>query len=562
MPSQPKIYSSRGLLAVLVVFVFFRVIAAAAGKSNLPAIRVLVDGATVVSSGGSVTIPTDAKSLSFEVGEPLWNAKNPHTLRLRYQLQGVDHDWVQRTTDMGLVVYFYDENHALLGRKYFPATGESPGWNGVLDQSKFVRRTESFQVPARARTLSLVLSSAGSPEAVGIYAIGELTVFRDAPKGGSPLLFHMPLGHYRVAADGSGAESEWRRDGTHASMAKVIALDGGSSSTTALGIVDNDTAAHAEWYLLQKQEPKVTPGETVTLAWTEMYSIGCGNMLRAYYGMPRVGSYRFRINEVDELGRPKAGEESIAVVIPRPYWRNPWFWAGGLLVTGLPLLLVGRHLVKLKIRRQMEYLKQEHLMEMERLRIARDIHDDLGAGLTHISLVSSTAESETMSIEEAREHFQKIAGMTKTLVSSLYETVWTVDPENDRLESMVNHLIQILESLCEPAGLRCRIKAATVPKHRAVSSEVRHNLSLAVKEAVHNAVKYSRGTEVTLRIDWVDPVLTVTITDDGIGFDVGRAQAGHGLANMRQRMNTLGGTIRLAGGPGKGTCLKFELPIR
>ncbi|HAL72292.1 MAG TPA: histidine kinase, partial [Verrucomicrobiales bacterium] len=188
------------------------------------------------------------------------------------------------------------------------------------------------------------------------------------------------------------------------------------------------------------------------------------------------------------------------------------------------------------------------------------LHDALAARLTHISLVSGLAENDPQRAS-SRESFQRISGMARELVAALYQTVWTVNPEHDHLEALVNYLSQLTQNLSESARIRCRIHSCVVPDQRPVTSEVRHNITLAVKEALHNAVKHSNGTEIVVRIEFNEPCLKICITDNGQGFDAGHAVLGNGLKNMRRRMESIGGSVAIQSSSGGGTIVCFEVRI-
>ena len=152
----------------------------------------------------------------------------------------------------------------------------------------------------------------------------------------------------------------------------------------------------------------------------------------------------------------------------------------------------GRYLLLTKTRRQFE---RTRLVEKERLRIAQDLHDDLGARLTHISLLSSHAARSAAS-HESIESFHEISNMTRELVAALSETVWAVNPTNDHLESLIGFLCRTIDSQCRAAKVRYRIDAPAIADPRMVSSDVRHHIVLAVKEALNNALKHSGTAEI------------------------------------------------------------------
>jgi signal transduction histidine kinase len=383
---------------------------------------------------------------------------------------------------------------------------------------------------------------------MGIYVVQALKISRSVG-GVDQTVFEANVS----GADLKTLPEGWARSGTHPSMARLV--KGGDAG--AFCILDDDPNAHAEWRSLKSIAPAVEPGEQLTLEWSELYDIGMGNRFDVNYGALGSGTYRFCADELEPTGELLASAPKIELVVLQPFWKTPGFWFFATTGLGLVLWLACRSIIRNKIRHHLALTEREHLVERERLRIARDLHDDLGARLTHISLLSGHAENE-VTIGAAREVLQRISSMSRDLVAALYQTVWTVNPENDHLDALVNFLCQLANNLCEPLGIRCRTHCAEVPTERRVTSEVRHNVSLAVKEAVHNAVKHGRASEVVLRIEFTDPLLMITVEDDGPGFDPAKITAGYGLANMSRRMELIGGRFSIA--VAAGAHIRFEVP--
>ncbi len=252
----------------------------------------------------------------------------------------------------------------------------------------------------------------------------------------------------------------------------------------------------------------------------------------------------------------------LTVVIPEVLWRKPWFWVVTAAAGFAALLALNRYAVHRKLHEELLLLRQERMIEQERLRIARDIHDDLGARATHISLLSATAEEHAFSAEKARASFEQISTLTRDLVFALYQTVWAVNPENDNLEALANHLCQISSKLCESAKLSCRLRVSELPRSIPVSSEVRHQLSMAVSEAIHNAIKHAGAKEITLSVSMENSRLAIAVRDDGIGFDPAQAERGNGLGNMRRRLEEIGGTFAIESSPGRGTVVSLACEVQ
>jgi signal transduction histidine kinase len=157
--------------------------------------------------------------------------------------------------------------------------------------------------------------------------------------------------------------------------------------------------------------------------------------------------------------------------------------------------------------------------------------------------------------------FKEISGMARELVSAMYETVWTVNPQNDYLESLVSFLVQSTENICKPAGIRCRINDSPISENKQVHSEIRHNVILSVKETIHNVIKHSHASEIELHIDFDQPSMIITISDNGCGFDTEQNQGGQGLKNQQCRMDVIGGRVTVKSSGPTGTRVQFLIPI-
>jgi signal transduction histidine kinase len=268
------------------------------------------------------------------------------------------------------------------------------------------------------------------------------------------------------------------------------------------------------------------------------------------------------VRGVDVMGNLSGTETSVGIFVPEPLWKTPWFWGGVVVAITALIMGISRYFVWHRMRREMVRLKQQRVLEQERLRIAHDIHDDLGARVTQISLLSAMAQSNTSFPEKARADFDKVSQLSRELVLALYQTVWAVNPENDNLEALGNYLCQMVKQLCEPALLRCRFHVVDLPQSVQVSSQTRHNISMAVKEAVHNTIKHASASEVTLRMAFAKDVLEVSVHDDGSGFAPSGTSSGHGLSNMKQRLQNIGGDCIVDSKPGEGTTVHLRLTVQ
>lgn len=532
-------------------------LAFAARSTATPAapVQILVDGQTLPATPerALTRIPASHKTVSFRLGHSP-QVFPEKTRRIRFYLEGLDSGWRQIASEMCFIVRFVDANGDQVGQRIFPVDGTSPGWRGSLGNSTFGDRREAVQVPAGSAQVTLAISSSGPPTAMGLYAVRALRIISSAPDGSSAR-YEMEPGQSPNSQD--APPPGWGRSGTRPSMASIATI---SAGTTAFCVLDDDPNAHAEWVLSRGSAPRVQSGETLTITWSEMFDIGMGNRFDVNYGSLSAGTHIFWSEELDATGNSLGRPQQVHLLVSQPFWKSIWFWVGASLFAALLIWSVCRVIIRRRLRLHLARAEQEHLIERERLRIARDLHDDLGARLTHISLMSGLAEKDPHT-PSSRESFQRISGMARELVAALSQTVWTVNPEHDHLEALVNYLCQLTQNISEPAHLRCRIHFCEVPGERRVTSETRHHVTLAVKEALHNAIKYSHATEIVLGIEFADPHLKISITDDGEGFDSATVVPGNGLANMRHRMSLLGGSVSIKSVAGEGATVRFVVPI-
>jgi signal transduction histidine kinase len=216
-----------------------------------------------------------------------------------------------------------------------------------------------------------------------------------------------------------------------------------------------------------------------------------------------------------------------------------------------------------KLQRQVALLRQQEALELERSRIARDLHDQLGANLTQVALLAEMAESDKNLPDEVEDHAKQITQTARETTKALDEIVWAVNPSNDTLEGLVNYSGKYAQEYFALAGLRYRVDIPSELPDVTLPPEVRHNVFLAFKESVNNVVKHAQATEVHIRLR-LDPAhFALEIEDDGKGPAGAEQKTGrNGLRNMRKRMEDVGGSFTLGPAPDKGTLVRLTAPIK
>ncbi len=483
-------------------------------------------------------------------------------IRLRCKLEGYEGSWHEGPGSMTLTVRFLNAAGERVAQSTFQVSGNSTGWNGSLETSTLTHRRITLTVPRGANQAQVVISSAGPPETVGVYVVDDLVMSRASPRQGAPtILLRSPFDRTSASAPTDKGPPDWIRDGIRPKMAQVVEL-GQTPKTKAFAILDDDPLGHAEWRNRGDLSARIFPGEKLVVEWNEMFSIGTGNINHADYEKLPAGRYDFRVQEETILGTPTGVEASLPFVVPSPLWQSSWFLAA-MSVLAIAISSLGvRYISWTRMRRSMARLEQQQALQREKLRIAQDIHDDLGVRVTQISLVSAVAQADPAFPAKARAEFDRISRMSRELVSALYETVWAVNPENDNLDAVGTFLCQKINELCTQAQLRCRLHVVDLPQNIQISSQARHNISMAVKEAVHNVVKHANASLLTVRVAFDDMLLTVCIEDDGRGFQASDAAAGHGLVNMKRRLQDIGGKCLVESTPGSGTIVRLEFGVK
>ncbi len=283
----------------------------------------------------------------------------------------------------------------------------------------------------------------------------------------------------------------------------------------------------------------------------------------AVYTRLPPGAYVFRVMACNRDGIWNEEGASLRFTVLPHAWQTMWF--RGLVVT----VVIGgsswvvRFAAVRRLRRRLRQLEERHTVEQERIRIARDIHDELGANLTRITLLTELGRNHWNQPEVLQTDLRRISATAREAVRSMDSIVWAINPQNDTLDHFINYLAQFAGEFLREAGLRCRLDLPTTVAERELSAEVRHHLLLVVKEALNNVVRHARATEVRLGLVVAGDELSLMVSDDGCGLPVRKDGEGRhdGLGNMRRRMEDLGGTCALESVPGSGTTLRFQLRL-
>lgn len=244
-----------------------------------------------------------------------------------------------------------------------------------------------------------------------------------------------------------------------------------------------------------------------------------------------------------------------------PWWQTWWFRILLITVAVTITAIFVRAYFRRKIEKQRILLEQKHLIEQERRRIADEMHDDLGAGLSTIRFLSEKVKRDNDNVNTATD-LNKIVVNSNDLVQKINEIIWAMNEKNDTLEDLVFYTRAYAMEYCEDNNISCKVILPEDIPHKSVNGEIRRNVFLTIKESLHNVVKHAEARLVVLQFR-IDNHLYVTIQDNGKGinmeYDKKRTASGNGLINMQKRINLLGGTIIIQSS--NGVTVEFSIPL-
>ena len=297
--------------------------------------------------------------------------------------------------------------------------------------------------------------------------------------------------------------------------------------------------------------------------------VEAGTRRTALYPHLPPGDYRFQVKACNSDGVWNEAGATLELTVEPYWWETAWFRVvGPLAVAGI---FGGGVFVWLRRRRrfQIERLELLRATEKERVRIARDMHDGLGVRVTQIALQCELMQDDMDKPAQFRHHVDELSQNAQAVARELDEIVWAVTPVNDTIEKFATFIGQFVDTCLTTAGLSCRLALPVELPELPMSPTVRHQLFLVVREALNNAIRHAAAQTVRFSLALEDRQLTLIVADDGCGFDPDghlqvseeRLFAGNGLVNMRKRMEEMGGALKIASAPGRGTTLTFQVRI-
>jgi signal transduction histidine kinase len=458
---------------------------------------------------------------------------------------------------------FEDKEGGVIGGAESAFVGESPGWMGVAEESPSVRQSVTAVVPPLTKTLRINFVSHYPGPAVGVIGIDDVNVLVERKADGSHSQHSVSIEVGSRPFSPMSVPKPWVRSGTRMAMSQVR-MRRKTDPHPMLLIVDDDPMRYGGWY--QSPQIDVEPGDRVTVSWDAAWSLGAGGEAEAEYANLKPGTYFFRVGAFYPNGEPSGVEAVLPIEVYVPLYLRRDVWAGAAALGLAGAITAGRAASVRRMKRRLAEVEREREVEQERARIARDLHDDVGAGLTEIAVQTDWLRRDVEPLQDAEisGRAERVCQSAVELIRSVDAIVWAVNPKNDTLDRFVGYLTQSADQFVRAAGLGIRLDVPEEIPSTPLSGRVRHNLVLIVREAINNAVKHARATVVRLRVGIGGDAVTISVEDDGTGFDLAQpADEGRhsGLANMRRRADDIAGTLAITSCPGSGTRVEITAPL-
>jgi ligand-binding sensor domain-containing protein/two-component sensor histidine kinase len=262
------------------------------------------------------------------------------------------------------------------------------------------------------------------------------------------------------------------------------------------------------------------------------------------------GRYTFRVKGANNDGIWNEEGAMVLLIVHPPFWKTWWFYL--LCMIGLSAILFAAYRVR---------INQLMRLQQIRLRISRDLHDDIGSTLSSISMISSMAAQQMPEAKKAKDLFGTISSASRQAMELMSDIVWSINPKNDKMEMIITRMRQYASETLEASRIAFHLDVDKESYTLSLPIDKRKDFYLIFKEAINNLAKYSQATTADIRIETKKQTLCMSISDNGKGFDPMVTYSGNGLKNMRSRATQIHGELHLESTPGKGTTIILTLPL-
>jgi ligand-binding sensor domain-containing protein/signal transduction histidine kinase len=265
-----------------------------------------------------------------------------------------------------------------------------------------------------------------------------------------------------------------------------------------------------------------------------------GNRRYASYTNLDPGDYVFKVKGANNDGVWNEAGTSVQIIITPPFWQRWWF----RILTAAVIIAVLTAAYNYRVSKLLE-------MERMRVRIASDLHDDIGSSLSSIALITDMVRKNLPPENQGGRQLADVSRAARHTADALKDIVWIITPEHEKVDDIILRMKDAAAKLL--VGIDYSFHCTDNAIGSVLDMEFRRNVLLMYKETLNNLAKYSHATHVDITLGELHQMFQMTIKDNGIGFDEATIQHGNGLKNLRHRAEKIGGTIKIRSSPGGGT---------
>ncbi|MES2774439.1 MAG: two-component regulator propeller domain-containing protein [Bacteroidota bacterium] len=278
--------------------------------------------------------------------------------------------------------------------------------------------------------------------------------------------------------------------------------------------------------------------------------IPAGNRRFVSYSNLNGGNYAFRVKARLPGNEWVESKYALHLLVTTPFYKKWWFILIAVLLLGTLLFAVFQY-------RLLQLLRLEKM----RSSISSDLHDEVGATLSSISIFSEMAKQVLPAGNKAEAYLNRIGERSRDSIDKMSDIIWSINPENDSLQEILIRMKTFATEMAEGKDILIQWEEASQMAGLKLGMLQRKNLYLLFKEAMTNAIKYADASNIIVQLYCHNKMVSLTIADDGIGFNMDDPKRGNGIKNMRQRALSLHGTVAIQSAPGKGTTVKVAFSI-
>jgi signal transduction histidine kinase/streptogramin lyase len=350
-------------------------------------------------------------------------------------------------------------------------------------------------------------------------------------------------------------------------MTNVLVNESGADSTTAAGYIHNLSLPYFRNNLFFSfRGIEINNPDKVSYAyqlenWDEKW-VYCGSLNQVRYNKLPPGKYRFKVKAANSAGLWNDNPYIVSIIIHAPFWQTWWFYTLVGIILVVALVLVTRYISQNRLKERIRELEKQQAVEKERSRISKDMHDEIGSGLTRIALMTELMNSQKQLDEKTTEGVKEIAESSRKLIDTMSEIIWTMNLKSDKLSNLLSYLREQTQHYFEPFDIKYVIHFPDIVPDLRLTNEQQRNLFLVSKEALNNALKHSEADTITLSVSISGNKLQFTVTDNGKGINDAEIRLGaNGLNNMKQRMEEIHGYINWSSENGNGSTVNYWVEI-